>query len=255
MGALATGVVLVVIVATKFLHGAWVVLLLIPLFVWMFHTIKRHYLAVAEQLTLEGLEPEKWTNLPTRRHRKIVVPVSGMHRGTLAALQFARSLSKDVTGAIRAGDVTAASSIMSSVPEVRRALVARQREIGEAGDCVMEGRDIGTVVFPDADLKVFLTASLSERARRRFEQSLEQGFGALSEGAIDRERELERHAREIAERDERDATRTDSPLRKAGDAVEIDTTSLTIDEQIDRVVQLAIERGAKSRAGGGAEDR
>jgi amino acid transporter len=100
LGALTTGVVLVVIVATKLLHGAWVVLLLIPLFVWMFHTIKRHYLAVAEQLTLEGLEPEKWTILPTRRHRKIVVPVSGMHRGTLAALQFARSLSKDVTAVV-----------------------------------------------------------------------------------------------------------------------------------------------------------
>jgi len=100
LGALATGVVLVVIVATKFLHGAWVVLLLIPSFVWMFHTIKRHYLAVAEQLTLEGLEPEKWTILPTRRHRKIVVPVSGMHRGTLAALRFARSLSKDVTAVV-----------------------------------------------------------------------------------------------------------------------------------------------------------
>jgi amino acid transporter len=100
LGALATGLVLVVIVTTKFIHGAWVVMLLIPLFVWMFYTIKRHYLAVAEQLTLEGLEPEKWANLPSRRHRKIVVPVSGMHRGTLAALHFARSLSKDVVAIV-----------------------------------------------------------------------------------------------------------------------------------------------------------
>ncbi len=100
LGAMATGVVLVVIVATKFVHGAWVVLLLIPLFVWMFHTIRRHYLAVAEQLSLEGLQPEKWTGLATRKRSKVVVAVSGMHRGTLAALRFARSLSKDVTAVV-----------------------------------------------------------------------------------------------------------------------------------------------------------
>ncbi len=97
LGAIATGVVLLVIVATKFVHGAWVVLLLIPSFVWMFHTIRRHYLAVAEQLSLERLKPEEWTDLATRKRSKVVVFVSGMHRGTLAALRFARSLSKDVS--------------------------------------------------------------------------------------------------------------------------------------------------------------
>ena len=97
LGAVVTGIVLSVILAAKFVHGAWVVLLLIPAFVRMFYIIRRHYLTVAEQLSLEGLEPEAWKGLASRKRLKVVVPVSGMHRGTLSALQFARSLSKDVT--------------------------------------------------------------------------------------------------------------------------------------------------------------
>jgi amino acid transporter len=100
LGAVVTGIVLTVILAAKFVHGAWVVLLLIPAFVRMFHIIKRHYLTVADQLSLEGLEPEAWKGLASRKRLKVVVPVSGMHRGTLSALQFARSLSKDVTAVI-----------------------------------------------------------------------------------------------------------------------------------------------------------
>jgi amino acid transporter len=100
LGAVATGVVLLVIVATKFIRGAWIVILLIPTFMWVFHTIKRHYATVAEQLSLEGLIPEKWTGLASRKRHKVVVPVSGVHRGTLAALRFARSLSRDVTAVV-----------------------------------------------------------------------------------------------------------------------------------------------------------
>jgi amino acid transporter len=100
LGALATGVVLLVIVATKFIHGAWVVILLIPTFVWLFRVVEGHYRTVAEQLSLEGLDVEKWTGLASRKWHKVVVPVSGMHRGTLAALRFARSLSKDVTAVV-----------------------------------------------------------------------------------------------------------------------------------------------------------
>jgi amino acid transporter len=96
MGAVATGVVLVVIVASKLVHGAWVVILLVPICVWFFHAIGRHYAAVAEQLSLEGLEPEEWGALASSRRHKVVVPVSGIHRGTLPAMRFARSLSKDV---------------------------------------------------------------------------------------------------------------------------------------------------------------
>jgi cytidylate kinase len=154
---------------------------------------------------------------------------------------------EDVSTAIRASEVTAASSIMSSVPGVRRALVARQREIGRSADCVMEGRDIGTVVFPEAELKVFLTASLAERARRRYEQSATQGFGELTEDPRSRDMKLRTFSDEIAARDKRDTTRDDSPLRRAADAVELDTTALTIDEQIQKVVELAVERGAVDR--------
>jgi hypothetical protein len=82
------------------MHGAWIVILLIPASVWVFHTIRRHYVTVAEQLSLEGLTPEKWTGLASRKRHKVVVPVSGVHRGVLAALRFARSLSRDVTAVV-----------------------------------------------------------------------------------------------------------------------------------------------------------
>lgn len=96
-GALATGIVLLVIVVTKFVYGAWIVVLLIPTFVWMFHTIQRHYATVANQLSLNQLVPERWEGLALFKRHKIVLPVSGVHRGTLAALHFARLMSKDVT--------------------------------------------------------------------------------------------------------------------------------------------------------------
>jgi hypothetical protein len=100
LGAVATGAVLLVIAASKFIHGAWIVILLIPIFVWMFRTIKRHYLTLAKQLSLEGLGLEEWEGMVSHKTHKVVVPVSGMHRGTLAALRFARSLSKDVTAVV-----------------------------------------------------------------------------------------------------------------------------------------------------------
>jgi amino acid transporter len=97
IGAMATGVVMLIILAANFLRGAWIVALLIPAFVWMFHTIKRYYSNVAGQLTLDGLAPQEWQDVSHEKLHKIVVPVSGMHRGTLAALHFARSMSADVT--------------------------------------------------------------------------------------------------------------------------------------------------------------
>jgi amino acid transporter len=100
LGAMATGIVLFVIVVTKFIRGAWIVTMLIPSFVWMFHTIKQHYLTVAEQLSLEGLQPRQWTDLASHPRYKVVMPVSGVHRGMLPALRFARSLSTDVTAVV-----------------------------------------------------------------------------------------------------------------------------------------------------------
>ena len=143
---------------------------------------------------------------------------------------------EDVTAEIRTPAVSRASSIMSAVPAVRRALVRQQREFAARGDCVVEGRDIGTVVFPDADLKVYLTASIEERARRRMVELAGRGIHG-DEEAI---------RAEIAERDRRDSTREDSPLRKAADAVEVDTTGLTIEEQVEAVVRIARERMSRA---------
>jgi len=100
LGAAATGLVLSVIVITKFLRGAWIVVLLIPTFVWMFHAIRRHYSTVAEQLSLDGLRPEKWADLASHPRYKVVIPISGVHGGMLPALRFARSLSTDVTAVV-----------------------------------------------------------------------------------------------------------------------------------------------------------
>lgn len=96
LGAVVTGVVLLVIVGSKLVHGAWIVIVLMPVSVWLFHKVRGHYLTVAQQLSLDGLEPERWKGMATRKRCKVVVPVSGMHRGTLPALGFARTLSKDV---------------------------------------------------------------------------------------------------------------------------------------------------------------
>jgi cytidylate kinase len=134
---------------------------------------------------------------------------------------------RDVSAAIREPRVTEAASRVSVHPPVREAMVARQRELIAAGRYVAEGRDIGTVVSPDAPLKVFLTASAEERARRRAAQTGEDAAAVL---AAQRER------------DERDETREHSALRAADDAVEIDTTGLGLDEVVARVVALARER-------------
>jgi len=131
---------------------------------------------------------------------------------------------EDVTAAIRAPEVSQKASRRAADPAVRAALRERQRELLGEGDWVAEGRDIGTVVAPHADLKVWLTASLPERARRR----------QLPET-------------EVAERDERDASREVSPMRRADDAVELDTTGLSIDEVVERIVALARDRGAVLR--------
>jgi cytidylate kinase len=135
---------------------------------------------------------------------------------------------RDVTAAIREPGITAAASRVSVHPQVREAMVSRQRDLIAAGRYVAEGRDIGTVVSPDAPLKVFLTAGEKERARRRAAQTGEDPGAVLVAQR---------------ERDERDATREHSALRPAPDAVELDTTGLPLDAVVERVVELARERG------------
>jgi cytidylate kinase len=134
---------------------------------------------------------------------------------------------EDVTDEIRTPEVTEKASEISADPEVREALVARQRELIAGGDHVAEGRDIGTVVAPDAELKVFLTAAPEERARRRAVQLGADASQILVEQAI---------------RDERDTVREHAPLRAADDAVQLDTTGLDLDEVVRRIVALAAER-------------
>jgi cytidylate kinase len=131
---------------------------------------------------------------------------------------------EDVTGAIRSGEVSAAASAVAADPQVRTALVEKQREILADGDWVCEGRDIGTVVAPDADVKVFLTADEAERARRR--------AGELDVAVA-------QVADELAARDRRDAAREHSPLRAAPDAAVIDCTALDVDEVVARIAALA----------------
>jgi cytidylate kinase len=130
---------------------------------------------------------------------------------------------RDVTDAIRAPEVSEAASRVAADPVVRLAMVAQQRQLMDSGDWVAEGRDIGTVVRPDAEVKVFLTATPEERARRRAAELGEDVEQVLAEQRV---------------RDERDLTRADSPLRPADGSVELDTTGLSLDQVVDRVVAL-----------------
>ena len=136
----------------------------------------------------------------------------------------------DIVRAIRTPEMDAAASIVARQPEVRRVLVARQRALSVRGGTVMEGRDIGTVVFPDAPVKIYLDASPEERARRRATDPAHasgKGTAALQEVAT-----------ALAERDRRDTTRAASPLAVAEDAVLIDTTALSIEEAVERVMEV-----------------
>jgi CMP/dCMP kinase len=138
---------------------------------------------------------------------------------------------EDVTEAIRAPEVSRAASLSAAIPGVRRALVEKQRAIGKLNNVVMEGRDIGSVVFPDADLKIFLDAEPQERARRR---------------AAELDSDPETVSRQIRERDKRDRTRAEAPLIQAPDAVYVDSTGLSVlevEEAILKLVRARISNG------------
>jgi len=139
---------------------------------------------------------------------------------------------EDVTDAIRAPEVGNLASPISAIPEVREILLEWQREFGRQGGTVAEGRDTGTVVFPNAEVKIFLTASLNERARRRHKELLERGINiSFDQVKLDMEA-----------RDQRDSTRHIAPLRPAPDAVVIDTERLTIDEVVEEVLRICRAR-------------
>jgi cytidylate kinase len=140
----------------------------------------------------------------------------------------------DVSEAIREPRVSEAASQVATLPGVRRALVAKQREMAGQASIVMEGRDIGTVVFPDATLKIFLDAHQGERVRRRVDQFGEQDAGKVRA--------------QMADRDKRDIERAEAPLTQAPDAVYVDSTGLSIDEVVDAILKLIRGRVTNGKA-------
>ena len=139
---------------------------------------------------------------------------------------------KDISGLIRTPEINNAINSVAANPEVRKILVKKQQQLGRSGGIVMDGRDIGTVVFPDAELKIYLQADAKERARRRFDEFKSKGI------VISFEKVLE----EVNTRDNADLSRKYGPLKIAPDAVVIDTTRFTIEEQIEKVYRLAMVR-------------
>lgn len=135
---------------------------------------------------------------------------------------------KNITAKLREEAVGNMASKSSAIPEVRAKLLELQRELARKEDVIMDGRDIGTCVLPDADVKVFLTASVETRAKRRYDELVEKGVAC----------DLEEIARDIAERDERDSTREIAPLKQAEDAVLVDSSHMTIEEVVAAIVKL-----------------
>jgi len=138
---------------------------------------------------------------------------------------------EDVSQKIRTPEVSKGASDVAVIPEVRLKMVELQRKISDENSVVMDGRDIGTYVLPNASLKIFLTASVDERAKRRYNEQREKGI----------EITLDEVKKEIIYRDKNDSEREFAPLKKADDAIEIDTTNLSINEVVDRIISLVRE--------------
>ena len=139
---------------------------------------------------------------------------------------------EDVSGRIRTPEVSAQASVVAAIPAVRAKLLDLQRNMAASQNVLMDGRDIGTNILPDAELKIYLTASVEERARRRFLELTQKG----------EECSLEEIQKDIADRDWRDMHRETAPLKQAEDAVYLDTSDMTLDEVVERITQLAEER-------------
>ena len=135
----------------------------------------------------------------------------------------------NVENEIRGLDVASHVSQIAAIPEVRRKLVDLQQKMGKDKGIVMDGRDIGTVVFPDAELKLFMTATAKDRAERRYKELLESGEKVSYEDVL----------KNVVDRDHLDSTRKDSPLKKADDAITIDNSNLTLEDQFDQILNLA----------------
>lgn len=138
----------------------------------------------------------------------------------------------DVTDCIRTPEVSAGASDISAIPFVRKWLLDTQRSLAENNNCLMDGRDIGTVVLPDADVKIFLTASPETRAQRRFDELKEKGIDVTYQKVLE----------DMKERDKNDSTRACAPLKQADDAVFVDTSSLTFEESVSLIKQIISDK-------------
>jgi CMP/dCMP kinase len=179
------------------------------------------YKAIYNQLNLEDEALLFDTLLST------VIELKPSDKGQLVFLD-----NHDVTDLIRTSEVTNSVSYVARHPKVREEMVKRQQAFATKGGVVMDGRDIGTHVLPNAEVKVFLLASVEERAERRHAENLEKGFSS----------DLEKLKEEIAKRDKIDSEREVAPLKKANDAIEIDTTSLSIPDVVEKIMTLVHER-------------
>jgi cytidylate kinase len=184
------------------------------------------YRATALKVLRSGVSPEEEQAVAT------LIPETDIQVTTDGVEPHVLLDGVDVTAQIRTREVTLAAAKVSRLPEVRTKLVEMQRSFAQGRGVVMEGRDIGTVVFPEADLKVFLQADPEERARRRLNQDRKEG----------RTSTLEQTAEEIRLRDQLDAERKLSPLVAAADACEIDSTHLTADQVVERILEYARQR-------------
>lgn len=189
--------------------------------------------AMYRALALKAIE----TDIATSSEPDLVELAHNTHIELIPTSEGNRVLldGRDVSSRIRETDVTQAASVVSVHPKVREWMVARQRELGAQGGVIMEGRDIGTVVFPHADVKIFLDADQGIRAERRIAQA----------NATDPEKAA-KLIRDLQERDRRDTTRTVSPLVAASDAVHIDSSKLDIDQVIDAIDRIIEQRMSKA---------
>lgn len=182
--------------------------------------------AMYRALTLSALR--KGADLESEPAILAVLDESEIHLTQVEGHQTVFLNDEDVTESIRSTDVTKNVSVVSSHEKVRAEMVRRQQRFAEKGGIVMDGRDIGTVVLPNADLKIYLVASAEERALRRYHESVAKGMTVS----------LEQLTEDMKARDHYDMNREASPLRKADDAVELDTTHLSIDAVVETVLNL-----------------
>jgi cytidylate kinase len=182
---------------------------------------------------------EHLTAVTRETHIELLAPLPEQEKDGLKNRVFLDG--REVTHEIRTGVVAQAASRLATVAGVRQVLVAEQRRAGQLGGVVMEGRDIGTVVFPDAELKIFLEAAPETRAQRRWKEHQENGEHLT----------LEEVLQEVRERDKRDRERQVSPLVRAADGVLVDNTAMGIEETARLIVFLAEERKSEIIAGGG----